>query len=86
MITSKALGRNHIAYYGPKHFRNAMILLNSPTLLVSHSTLIKNEEPTHSTEIYGLTNRLPYNIESHLTKDYSPKEPVLDLQQKINNN
>ena len=63
-----------------------MLLLNSPTPLVTYSTWIKYEEPTHFTEIYGLTGRLPYNIESHLTEGYSPKEPVSDLQRLINNN
>ena len=79
-MTSRALGRNHLAYKGPKPCRNAVLLLNSPTPLITRSTSKQLEKPTRFTEIHDFIGRLPYNIKDHLSEGYTPREPDSDLK------
>ena len=57
-----------------------MLLLNSPTPLVTHSTSKQLEKPTHFTEIHDFNGRLPYNIKDHVSEDYTPREPDSDFK------
>ena len=79
-MTSRALGRNHLAYKGPKPCRNAVLLLNSPTPLVTHSTSKQLEKPTRFTEIRDFIGRLPYYTKDHVLEGYTPREPDSDLK------
>ena len=74
-MTFRALGRNHLTYKGSKPCRNAVLLLNSPTPLVTHSTSKQLENPTRFTEIHDFIDRLPYNIKEHVSEGYTPREP-----------
>ena len=79
-MTSRALGRNHLAYKGPKPCRIALLLLKNPTPLVTHSTSKQLENPTRFTEIHDFIGRLPYYTKDHVSEGYTPREPDLDLK------
>ena len=51
-MTSRVLGRNHLAKKGQKPYRNAVLVLISPTPLITHSTSNKFNKPTRITEFH----------------------------------